>query len=72
MTTYGAPLVSIINDHFAPILTGEECMATEKLWDMMYSLASLCRATGLASYANSGVDLALRDLNGKILNKPGL
>ena len=47
-------------------------MATEKLWDMMYSLASLCRATGLASYANSGVDLALRDLNGKILNKPGL
>ncbi len=44
-------------------------MATEKLWDMMYSLASLCSATGLASYANSGVDLALWDLKGKILNK---
>ena len=28
MTTYDAPVVSIINDHFASILTGEECMAT--------------------------------------------
>ena len=47
-------------------------MATEKLWDMMFRIASPYSATGLASYAISGVDLALRDLNGKILNKPGL
>lgn len=69
MTTYDAPVVSIINDHFAPILTGEECMATEKLWDMMFRLASPYSATGLTSYAISGVDLALWDLKGKILNK---
>ena len=70
MTTYDAPVVSIINDHFAPILTGEECMATEKLWDMMFRLASPYSATGLASYAISAVDLALWDLKGKILNQP--
>ena len=69
MTTYDAPVVSIINDHFAPKLTGEECMATEKLWDMMFRLASPYSATGLASYAISAVDLALWDLKGKILNK---
>ena len=69
MTTYDAPVVSIINDHFASILTGEECMATEKLWDMMFRLGSPYSATGLASYAISAVDLALWDLKGKILNK---
>ena len=69
MTTYDALVVSIINDHFARILKGEECMATEKLWDMMFRIASPYSATGLASYAISGVDLAIRDLNGKILNK---
>ena len=72
MTTYDAPVVSIINDHFAPILTGAECMATEKLWDMMFRLASPYSATGLASYAISAVDLALWDLKGKILNKPSM
>ncbi|MDP6513024.1 MAG: enolase C-terminal domain-like protein [SAR202 cluster bacterium] len=70
MTTYDAPVVSIINDHFAPILVGENCMAIEKLWDMMFRLASPYSATGLASYAISAVDLALWDLKGKILGKP--
>ena len=31
----GAPVVSIINDHFAPALVGESCLATDRLWDMM-------------------------------------
>ena len=70
MTAYGGPVVSIINEHFAPILIGEECMATEKLWDMMYRLASPYSSSGLASYAISAVDLALWDLKGKVLNKP--
>ena len=72
MTTYDAPVVSIINDHFAPILTVEECMATEKLWDMMFKLASPYSATSLASCAISAVDLALWDLKGKILHKPSM
>jgi L-rhamnonate dehydratase len=70
MTGYSGPVASIINDHFAPLLTGESCMATEKLWDMMFRLASPYSASGLASYAISAVDLALWDLKGKLLGKP--
>ncbi len=35
LTINGGPVISIINDHFAPLLEGQNCMATEKLWDMM-------------------------------------
>ena len=64
MTTNDKPVVSIINDHMASLLEGEDCMATEKLWDTMFRLASPYSSTGLASYAISAVDLALWDLKG--------
>jgi L-rhamnonate dehydratase len=67
---YGLPVVSIINDHFAPLLVGEPCSATEKIWDMMNRMASPYGAGGLASYAISAVDLALWDLKGKMLRAP--
>ena len=70
LTTDSGPVVAIISEHFAPLLVGEDCMATEKLWDMMFRLASPYSASGLASYAISAVDLALWDLKGKLLNKP--
>ncbi|MSP14920.1 MAG: hypothetical protein EXR62_18425 [Chloroflexi bacterium] len=70
ITTYGAPVVNIINDHFAPNLIGENCMATEKLWDMMFRMAAMYGSGGLASYAISAVDLALWDLKGKLLQRP--
>jgi L-rhamnonate dehydratase len=67
---YGTPVTSIINDHFAPLLLGESCLATEKIWDMMARAASPYSAGGLASYAISALDLALWDLKGKILRRP--
>ena len=70
LTTHSSPVAAIINDHFAGLLVGEECMATEKLWDMTFRLASHYSASGLASYAISAVDLALWDLKGKALGKP--
>ena len=70
MTTHHAPVVSIINDHLAPLLVGEDCMATEKLWDTMFRLVSPYSSAGLASYAISAVDLALWDLKGKLLGYP--
>jgi L-rhamnonate dehydratase len=70
LTTHSGPVAAIINEHFAPLLVGEDCMATEKVWDMMFRLASPYSASGLASYAISAVDLALWDLKGKLLNKP--
>ncbi len=70
LTGYSGPVAPIINEHFAPLLVGEDCTATEKLWDMMFRTASPYSAAGLASYAISAVDLALWDLKGKLYGKP--
>jgi L-rhamnonate dehydratase len=69
MTRYGTPVISIINEHMAPLLVGEPCMAVEKCWDMMLRITSPYGG-GLASYAISAVDLALWDLKGKLLQRP--
>ena len=66
----GAPVVSIINDHFAPALVGEDCMAVDKLYDMMVRMSAPYGMGGLTSHAISAVDLALWDLKGKLLGKP--
>ncbi len=70
LTTYSGPVAPIINEHFAPLLLDEECMAIEKLWDMMFRMSSHYGPSGLASYAISAVDLALWDLKGKLLDRP--
>lgn len=70
VTGYGTPVISLINDHIGPLLCGENPMATEKLWDMMMRIASPYSPGGLASYAISGIDLALWDLKGRLLNLP--
>lgn len=66
----GQPVVSLINDHFAPLLRDENALATDRLWDMMMRLSAPYGSMGLASYAISAVDLALWDLKGKVLNVP--
>jgi L-rhamnonate dehydratase len=70
VSRYGQPVIGLINDHFAPLLAGENAMATDRLWDMMMRMASPYSPAGLASYAISAVDLALWDLKGKILGLP--
>ena len=70
VTINGDPVNAIINDHFAPVLTGQNCMATEKLWDVMRRVSSPYHTAGLASYATSAVDNALWDLKGKLLGRP--
>jgi len=70
VSIYGAPVVSVINDHFAPNLVGESCVATEKVWDMMVRMTAPYGGPGLAGYAISAVDTAVWDLKGKLLNKP--
>jgi L-rhamnonate dehydratase len=69
MTRYGAPVIEIINGHIGPLLLGESCMATHKLWDMMQRISSPYGG-GLACYAISAIDLALWDLKGKLLKRP--
>lgn len=70
LTTHGGPVERVINDHFTPVLTGQNCMATEKLWDVMQRISAPYGTAGLASYAISAVDLALWDLKGKLLGVP--
>jgi L-rhamnonate dehydratase len=57
-------------EHLAQHLLGEDCLATDKLADMMFRLTKPYGSTGLASYAISALDLALWDLKGKLLGKP--
>ena len=64
-THMAGPVCSIINDHFAQLLDGQNPMATEKLWDMMRRSAAPYGAIGVASYAISAD--ALWDLKGKLL-----
>jgi len=70
MTGHGRPVAAVIEDHLAPNLAGEECLATERLYDRMLRLTKPYGSTGLASYAVSAVDLALWDLKGKLLGAP--
>ena len=64
------PVCSVINDHFAEILEGQDPMATEKLWDLMRRSSSPYGTAGIASYAISAVDNAIWDLKGKLLGRP--
>ena len=68
--SFGRPVAAIIEDHFAKHLVGQDCLAIERLWDMMFRLSKPYGTVGLASVAISGVDLALWDLAGKLQNKP--
>ena len=68
--SYGRPVAAIVDDHFAPLLLGQNALAIEKLWDMMFRMSKPYGTVGLASVAISGVDLALWDLAGKIQGKP--
>ena len=70
LTVHSPPVLPIINDHLASLLAGENCMATEKLWDVMVRSTAPYGGQGLASYAISAVDTALWDLKGKLLQKP--
>ncbi len=69
LTIHGGPVTRIINDHLGPALIGENCMATEKLWDMLVRIAAPYGG-GLASYAISALDCAIWDLKGKVLQRP--
>ena len=63
-TSAGRPTAMVVEDAFAHILEGEECLAIEKLWDMMFRVSKPFGTTGIASLAISAVDLALWDLAG--------
>ena len=70
LTDHGAPVAAVINEHLAPQLVGQDCLATDRIADMMFRMTKPYGTVGLASYAISAVDLALWDLKGKLLGQP--
>jgi len=69
-TGAGRPAAAVVEDAFAHILEGEECLAIEKLWDMMFRVSKPFGTPGIATVAISSVDLALWDLAGKLQDRP--
>jgi L-rhamnonate dehydratase len=69
-TSFGEITAAVIDYHFAPLLEGRDCMALEYLNDLMWRSTQRFGAGGLASVAQSGIDLALWDLKGKLLDQP--
>ncbi len=68
--SFGAPTASLIDTVYAPLITGRDCMATEYLNDLMWRATQRLGDGGHATVARSGVDLALWDLKGKLLEQP--
>lgn len=68
-----APKVTqtLILELFAPLLLGQDPMASEVLWESMYSSMRLRgHNTGFTTEAMAGVDIALWDLRGQITQQP--
>jgi len=67
---FGAPVAAVVEHVFAPLLIGQDCLALEFLNDLMWRAIQRLGPAGHAAIAQSGVDLALWDLKGKLLNQP--
>ncbi len=68
--SYGEPVAAMIDYHYAPLLEGRDALAIEFLNDLMWRSVQNYGASGIATVARSGVDLALWDLKGKLLQTP--
>ena len=68
--SFGELSAALVDYHFAPLLVGRDCFATEFLNDLMWRSTQRFGAGGLATVAQSGIDLALWDLKGKLLEQP--
>jgi L-alanine-DL-glutamate epimerase-like enolase superfamily enzyme len=57
-------------DGMAPLLIGADPLESERLWDRLRRHSYWYGTGGLASFAISGLDIAIWDLKGKILGVP--
>lgn len=67
---FGLPVAALIDHIYAPLLEGRDCFATEYLNDLMWRASQRLGVAGHVAVAISGVDLALWDLKGKLLDMP--
>ena len=63
-------VVRAIEDMLKPILVGEDPMQIQKLWEQMYRSTYYAGRMGITISAISGVEMALWDIVGKVLDAP--
>lgn len=68
--SFGEPVAALVDYFYAPFLIGRDCFATELINDMMWRASKRHGSLGLSAVAQSGIDLALWDLKGKLLQQP--
>ncbi|UVI29434.1 enolase C-terminal domain-like protein [Paenibacillus spongiae] len=69
--SYGGDSIrSIVEEHFAKLLVGEDPFDIERLWDQMNKSTLPYGRKGMSSFALSATDSALWDIMGKALNQP--
>jgi L-rhamnonate dehydratase len=66
----GGAAKSVVEEHFAQLLTGQDPFDIERLWDQLYRASVMYGRRGLALEALSAVDIALWDLVGKAAGQP--
>ncbi len=66
----GGLVAESIRHHLAPVLAGQDPLATESLWQEMYGSTRYLGRKGLLMRAISAVDIALWDLKGKAAGMP--
>lgn len=68
--SFGEVTASVVDYIFSPLLTGRDVFATEFLNDLMWRSVQRLGSAGHVAVAQSGIDLALWDLKGKLLDLP--
>ncbi len=68
--SFGQPVASYIDHVIAPLIEGQNCMAIELMNDLVIRAGHRHGLAGIVSTALSGVDIALWDLKGKLLDRP--
>jgi L-rhamnonate dehydratase len=65
-----AAMAFFINTKVKPLLLGENALAIEKIWQLMYSRFNFRGLNGFWSWATAAVDTALWDIKGKYTQLP--
>ena len=68
--SFGQPVASYIDHVIAPVLEGQNCMAIELMNDLVNRGGHRHGLAGIVATALAGVDIALWDLKGKLLDRP--
>ena len=61
---------TVIKDHFAPLVMGQDPFQTELLWEKMFRAGITLGRQGVSSTALSLIDIALWDIKGLALGQP--